>query len=125
MSTPKCCKIQEFPPLKRTDNASHTQHQYQTSKDQCRIDSIHDIMTSALENCFDEATCSVLKSLLKSNSSSMGEFYKGLVSLMAEFLTVQMILKVLNLTHYPNVTYLYKLCLTLSAIMATTERSYL
>ena len=56
-------------------------------------------MTSALENRFDKATCSVLKSFLalhpqrlsNDNSSSiaqLGEFYRGdldSVSLMAEF----------------------------------------
>ena len=98
---------QDFPPLKRRissriDSASHTQHQYQTSKDHYRVEFYFgtlDIMTSALENRFDKATCSVLKSfsalhpqkLPNDNSSSiaqLGEFYKGdldSASLMAEF----------------------------------------
>ena len=111
-------------------------------------------MTSALENHFDKATCSVLKSfsalhpqkLLNDNSSSiaqLGEFYKGdldSASLMAEFelfrrhsefracKSILEVLQVLNqrqLTHaYPNVTCLYKLCLTLPVTTATTERSF-
>lgn len=62
---------QEFPPLKRRrissriDSTPHTQHQYQTSKDHYKVEFYFgtlDIMISALENRFDKATCSVLKS---------------------------------------------------------------
>ena len=61
---------QEFPPQKhrkisaRIDSAPHTQHQFQTSKDQYRVEfyfNTLDIMTAALENRFDKATCSLLK----------------------------------------------------------------
>ena len=161
----KCHELQiteqDFPPPKRRrvstriDSAPHTQHNYQTSKDQYRVEfyfNTLDIMISALENHFNKATCSILKAfsalhLLKlsdDNSSSiaqLGEFYKGdvdSVSLMAEFelfrrhnefrqcKSILDVLKLLNqrqLTFaYPNVTCLYKLCLTLPVTTATTER---
>lgn len=163
----KCHDLQitedEFPPLKRRristriDSAPHTQHQHPTSKDIYRVEfyfNTLDIMTSALENRFNKAACSVLKSfsalhphnLSDDHSSSiarLGEFYKGdldSVSLMAEFelfrrhsefrrcKSILEILKVLTqrkLTHaYPNVTCMYKLCLTLPVTTATTERSF-
>ena len=111
-------------------------------------------MTSALENRFDKATCSVLKSfsalhpqkLSSDNSSSiaqLGKFYRGdldSVSLMAEFelfrrhsefrgcKSILEVLKVLNQRQltcaYPNVACLYKLCLTLPVTTASTEQSF-
>ena len=51
----------------RIDSTPYTQHHYQTSKDQYRVEfyfNTLDIMIFALKKRFVKATCSVLKSLL-------------------------------------------------------------
>ena len=113
-----------------------------------------DIMISALEDRFSGATCRVLKgfsalhpSRLSNDNSSriaeLAEFYKDdldTVSLMTEyqlfrrhveFKECSSIVDVLKILHqkqlslaYPNVTCLYKLCLTVPVTTASTERSF-
>ena len=113
-----------------------------------------DIMTNTLKNRFSGATCELLKAfallhpsrLTSSNASGiskLGDFYKGdldsvflcveyeLFRRHSEFHECKSISEVLKLLHhkqlasaYPNVTCLYRICLTLPVTTATTERSF-